>query len=562
MRGAADCWGGTWGSLVAAAERGAKPGRRVWIDLFAVRQWPGNVADLDFAGVIRRVKAVLLVAQSLPAVAKLNPQACVQRQVTVPESVWQMVAFMRVWCLVELMAARDNHKPVVVCCGSAERDASTGGHKFVDDLQALGRLEWLVDVTTAEAADPRDKTRILGQVAEAEGGASALSADVSGWISGAVAAASEDSREVYYGRTGVSAAIQAAMCGELEQLEALPAGQLGAAVRVAAALGAEAALVALLRRGAPVDEPSSSSFTALMFAARAGWADMVPILVRAGTKINQPIERAGFVGITALHFAASSGRTEVVTALLTAGAAVNQAKDDGSSPLFMAAQHGHAGVVTVLLEAGASVDQAREIDGSTPLYISAQDGHVDVVAALLVATAAVNQAKEDGWTPLIVSAQNGHAEVVAALLAAAAAVDLAMGAGLTPMYIAAAQGFVKVVAMLLEAGAVVDQVADNGCTSLYISAQEGHAEVVAALLAAGANVDHETNDDDADFGPKSDPLVRTGPTALFAAARGGHTAVAQLLLAAGANTSKTTPWGTPAELATKQGHIGLAQLLS
>ena len=39
--------------MVAAASCGAKRGRMVWIDLFAVRQFPGNEADLDFRGVVR-----------------------------------------------------------------------------------------------------------------------------------------------------------------------------------------------------------------------------------------------------------------------------------------------------------------------------------------------------------------------------------------------------------------------------------------------------------------------------------------------------------------------------
>ena len=46
------CWGGRWGDLVAAACAGADTNRTVWIDVFAVRQWPGNGADLDFRGVL------------------------------------------------------------------------------------------------------------------------------------------------------------------------------------------------------------------------------------------------------------------------------------------------------------------------------------------------------------------------------------------------------------------------------------------------------------------------------------------------------------------------------
>ena len=54
------CWGGRWGDLVAAACVGAKPGRYVWIDIVAVRQWPGNVADLNFRAVIHRCRAFVV----------------------------------------------------------------------------------------------------------------------------------------------------------------------------------------------------------------------------------------------------------------------------------------------------------------------------------------------------------------------------------------------------------------------------------------------------------------------------------------------------------------------
>ena len=59
------CWGALFGDLVAAAAHYSPPHRRVWIDLFAVRQWPGNVADLAFEGVVKRCKSVALVVVPL-----------------------------------------------------------------------------------------------------------------------------------------------------------------------------------------------------------------------------------------------------------------------------------------------------------------------------------------------------------------------------------------------------------------------------------------------------------------------------------------------------------------
>ena len=64
------CWGGRWGDLVAAACCGADANRFVWIDIFAVRQWPGNGADLDFRGILAGCTAVIVA--SAPVEGKLT----------------------------------------------------------------------------------------------------------------------------------------------------------------------------------------------------------------------------------------------------------------------------------------------------------------------------------------------------------------------------------------------------------------------------------------------------------------------------------------------------------
>lgn len=47
---------------------------RVYIDVFAVRQWPGNVNDIVFEGVVKEVNMVLVVvsASDLVNVSNLN----------------------------------------------------------------------------------------------------------------------------------------------------------------------------------------------------------------------------------------------------------------------------------------------------------------------------------------------------------------------------------------------------------------------------------------------------------------------------------------------------------
>ena len=109
------CWGGLWGDLVAAACAGAEPGRFVWIDTLAVRQWPGNSMDLDFRAVIRRCRAVVVAVAPLPdtAVAQGFLQEVGFDGTTGPaaqdayllsdeyEAVAKVLPFARLWCIGE-----------------------------------------------------------------------------------------------------------------------------------------------------------------------------------------------------------------------------------------------------------------------------------------------------------------------------------------------------------------------------------------------------------------------------------------------------------------------------
>ena len=69
----------------------------------AVRQWPGNVADLDFACVIREAPVFLLVAMHLPEVEALSQEDAMKK--LVPASAKKKCAFYRIWVRCALAAA-------------------------------------------------------------------------------------------------------------------------------------------------------------------------------------------------------------------------------------------------------------------------------------------------------------------------------------------------------------------------------------------------------------------------------------------------------------------------
>ena len=89
-------WKASFVDLVAAIAHVAAGDTFVWIDIFAVRQWPGNDADLDFRPVVRDAAAFLLVAQHVEEVAAMKRVDARSRKV--PEAANQLCAFFRIWC--------------------------------------------------------------------------------------------------------------------------------------------------------------------------------------------------------------------------------------------------------------------------------------------------------------------------------------------------------------------------------------------------------------------------------------------------------------------------------
>ena len=98
---------GLWGDLVAAILDGnADFNRKVWIDIFAVRQWPSDNPDLDFASTIQHCDSFLCVCSYVESVDSFNWWQCTPQNIhLIPASDRQKIAFLRVWCLVEIAAA-------------------------------------------------------------------------------------------------------------------------------------------------------------------------------------------------------------------------------------------------------------------------------------------------------------------------------------------------------------------------------------------------------------------------------------------------------------------------
>ena len=351
---ASHCWGAPWGDLVAALSDGARPSRRVWIDVFAVRQWPGNGTDLDFRGVVQRCPVMMLCCTSMDLMSDTSSSesesdddwAVVPEEIAdVSDSKRKNIAFCRVWCLVEIGAAQAYGVPVVMKGGQAAVLApdlpveqccelnvipGSGGRQFVTNGEMLAILQLLVDVTQAEATNPADKAWILAEVERMDGGAQRMNSLITQAIKGASAC------------MGLPA-VQAAACGEMEALalESSDDAAKGAALLGACAAGYVGVASALLEAGAPLEAT-----------------------VMAG--------QAGSPGCTSLHLAVDNGHQRVVGMLLDAGADISSEGDrcevhtmagssgytgDGQPPLIRAILASEQGMVALLIQRGADPNQ-------------------------------------------------------------------------------------------------------------------------------------------------------------------------------------------------------------
>ena len=153
----------------------------------------------------------------------------------------------------------------------------------------------------------------------------------------------------------------------------------------------------------------------------------------------------------------------------------------------------------------------------------------------------------DGYTPLHIAAVKGALPLVEQLLALGATPDPASVTGATPLVAGIVHGAgTPVLDRLIAAGADPSVTNQDGFGILHAAAEVGRPELVPWALGHGAELEG-----------------RTGrvQTALHIAAGLGHVEVVQALLAAGADASADSPWGTPHQVATAEGHTAVVAAL-
>jgi uncharacterized protein len=261
-------------------------------------------------------------------------------------------------------------------------------------------------------------------------------------------------------------------------------------------------------------------------------------IIRGGTPADRGRRDAATGGMTAIHYAARQGFTDVVDVLVKAGAVVNPREANEITPLLMAISNNNMAAARYLLSHGGEVN-ARDWYGRGPLWeaVNVRNLYVhnatfkngidrapvlDLITALVMAGADVNARTREtppfrnhlleitgslewvdftGQTPFLTAALAGDTTVMKLLLANGADPKIGTFQGTSALMAAAgvnwvvAQTSTESPAQLLEAvklcfelGMDVNQANSMGITALHGAANRGSDDIIRFLVEKGADL--------------------------------------------------------------------------
>jgi len=253
---------------------------------------------------------------------------------------------------------------------------------------------------------------------------------------------------IQHGRERV-AAINAAAAA------AAAAGAAGAAAAGAAGAGAEFSEDDDGIEVLDLDEPASSSYTALHLAAMRKHDRVVRLLLSEGARVNV----CGVNGETPMHLAAASGADAVVRLLLAAvrepTSVVNARTERGETPALLAAIGGHFSTLQILTAVGAD-PFIPDNGGNTCLHGACRSGHHDMFLRLF------HRAIQENLGAEVLDRPNNALE--------------------RPLHLAARCGSVDMVRCLIDRGADFSAGDQEGHNALMTAAAHDNAAAAACIV--------------------------------------------------------------------------------
>jgi uncharacterized protein len=159
----------------------------------------------------------------------------------------------------------------------------------------------------------------------------------------------------------------------------------------------------------PPELPSPERLQELLFvAARMGRDDVIPALVQAGADLEGTDPK----GYTALILASYNGQESTTALLLSHGARVDAGDSErGNTALMGIAFKGYALIAELLIDGGADVNK-RNFAGQTALMTAALFNRIEIIDLLLAAGADPNLVDANGNTVVTLARSQGNQQLV------------------------------------------------------------------------------------------------------------------------------------------------------
>lgn len=288
-------------------------------------------------------------------------------------------------------------------------------------------------------------------------------------------------------------------------------------IYTASALGDTNCVQELLSKGQNPNKPDSFGEAPLHWAARAGKASVIEMLLTHGAKADA---RDAFAnGVTALHIASANGDIEAINLLLKAGSNVNKKSWLGETPIVNSLNCHRIEVFRYLLAKGAHI-KITDSRGNTLLHKAVSFKWPEVIPELVRRGVGVNTRNRSGDTPLCFASSDPMFENCATVLVREGANVNALGAtGYSALQTAVREHEFRLAKIMLE---------KRGVEDIFVASALGHYSVVDRLIKSGVS-----------------PNVRdvAGYTPLHWASSNSSTKVILLLLSKGASPNAVNSFG-------------------
>mmetsp|Transcript_18608 Transcript_18608/g.20229 ORF Transcript_18608/g.20229 Transcript_18608/m.20229 type:complete len:534 (+) Transcript_18608:62-1663(+) len=364
------CWNGSWGTLVAAVSEQADLDKFVWIDIFAVRQWPSEKSiakkDLNFRAAIKSLECTsfVLVCCSHKDITEMAVQAQTSRNMkAIDKDAKRAVAFFRAWCLVEIAEAVENSGRIAFALKAGKLKHTSEGYFFEPDPKMISNLFYFVDIRNAEASYEHDRIRILNEIGE-------NADEINRAIRGVCAGSRNASRYPE---------VQAAGCGHSTGLRTVLADPQKYMTCVAGA-GYLSLLKEILElKDIDVNAKDEFTCTSLIQAARGGHYHCIELLLSKKADLTI-VDKDN---LTPYIAAAIGGHIDCLELLEKAKADIHSVNKNSSNAITYACVGGHYRCLKYLIDKGLDINARSSRTGWTPLAQACIGNHIECVKILV-----------------------------------------------------------------------------------------------------------------------------------------------------------------------------------